>query len=308
MKIKFLSTLGLASLMFAQVACKSDDDSLDRKAPRILPAEGRDAIRPGQGEIRRATTSHMHVRFRVVDEDGINQARVDIHHGFDGHSHARGMSSDFVHLDYRKIYEGEGRTEINIDDNFEDVYWEGNNSVIEPGKHILAGPYDFVIDASDVLGNTTSFSNNTSYIAEFWIERNYAPTVSVTNAIDGEINGTAGAVLPVEGSISVNTANSLSSDITFVWVRLYEEDDHHHHGHSHNHSEDIYEEMWGTSQWRTGFSGPAIPNASSLNLEDILTGAKSIQLPTGKGHYELMIIAEDANGNISHSKVKVHVD
>jgi hypothetical protein len=296
-----LSALVLGSVVFT--GCKDDDDSVDRQAPRIMPAEGRDAIRPGNGEIRRATTDHMHVRFKVVDEDGINQARVDIHHSFDGHSHARGTSSDFVHLDYRKIYEGNGNKEINVDSNFDDVYWEGSNSVIEAGKHVLAGPYHFSIDASDVLGNITSFSNNTSYLAEFWIERDYAPAVSITNAVDGEIDGTPGTALSVEGSIEVNTGNTLSSDITFVWVRLYKE-----HSHGHSHGDDIYEEMWGTSQWRSNMSGDPIPNVSEIDLADILTGSKAINLPSGHGHYELEIVVEDANGNVSHAKAHVHAD
>jgi len=287
-------------------ACSSDDDNGDASTtpPQIIPAEGRDAIRPQPGEVRAATSTHMHVRFKVTDPDGVQQARVDIHHAFDGHSHGRGAtSSDFAHLDYQKIYEGNGRDEINIDDNFEDVYWEGNRADdLFGGRNVLAGPYDFAVDATDVLGNQTTFTDNTSYLAQFWIKRHYAPQIEV-DLTNGEIAGTPGQVLNVSGTISRNMSESLSSDIAFVWVRLYEEDDH-----GHDHSEDVYDEKWGASQWRTGMSGATLPDAQSISLADLLSGNKAIELPTGHGHYELLVWVEDDNGNVTQEIYDVHAD
>ncbi|MCC5917277.1 MAG: DUF4625 domain-containing protein [Cryomorphaceae bacterium] len=301
--MKKFSFFALSALL-VMGACSKDDEGPDTSAPKIIPADGRDAIRPAQNEVRSATSGHMHVRFKVVDEDGINQARVDIHHSFDGHSHGKGTtSSDFEHLDYRKIYEAEGATELNIDDNFEDVYWEGSNSVIGSDKHVLAGPYDFVIDASDVNGNQTSFTDNTSYLARFWIERSYAPQISVSNLQDGELEGQPGQNLTVEGLIQRNSASNLSSDITFVWVRLYEEDDH---DHDHGHGDDIYEKMWGESQWRSNASGGQLPSNTTLDLSSILSGSNAIELPSSGEHFELLIWVEDANGNVSQKTYHVH--
>lgn len=303
--MKKLFFLPLAALL--TFSCSSDDDSeTSRTPPSIVPAEGRDAIRPTDGEVRSATTSHMHVRFKVTDPDGVRQARVDIHHAFDGHSHGRSANqSDFMHLDYQKIYEGDGRDEINIDDNFEDVYWEGPRAEdLFGGRNVLAGPYDFSVDATDIHGNQTSFTDNTSYLARFWIKRNYAPQIDVDLTND-EIKGTGGQPLSVSGTIERNLGESLSSDITFVWVRLYEEDDH---GHGHSHSEDIYDEKWGASAWRSGMSGDALPSSQSISLSDLLSGNKAINLPSGHAHYELLIWVEDDNGNVSQETYKVDVD
>ena len=300
--------LSLASLLLVGGACSKDDNNNGNGGkgsltpPTITAADGRDAIRPENGEVRASSTGHMHIRFKVTDEDGINQARVDIHHAFDGHSHGRGTtSSDFEHLDYRKIYEGEGAKSLNIDDNFEDVYWEGSNSVIG-NKNVLAGPYDFAVDASDIHGNQTSFSDNTSYLATFWIERSYAPQISVSNADDGEIDGHPGQQLSVLGSIERNASDALSSDIAFVWVRLYEEDDH---DHGHGHGDDIYDEKWGSSQWRS-LNGGSLPSATNIDLANLLSGSNAITLPSGHHHYELLIWVEDVNGNVTQRIYEVH--
>lgn len=289
-------------------ACSSDDENGGNSTtpPQIVPADGRDAIRPSNGEVRNATSGHTHVRFKVIDSDGVKQARVDIHHAFDGHSHGRGTSaSDFAHLDFQKIYEGDGRDEINIDDNFEDVYWEGPRAAdLFDGKNVLAGPYDFAIDATDVLGNQTTFTDNSSYLATFWIKRNYAPQIEV-NLTNGELKGTAGHSLDVTGTITRNLGESLSSDIAFVWVRLYEEEDH---DHDHEHAEDVYDEKWGASQWHVGMTGDALPNAQSLPLADLLSGSKAINLPSEHGHYELLIWVEDDIGNVTQDIYDVDVD
>jgi hypothetical protein len=304
-KMKHSIYLSLAVLLIMGAACSKDDNGNGGKGsltpPKITAADGRDAIRPENREVRYSTTGHMHIRFKVEDEDGINQARVDIHHVFDGHAHGRGTtSSDFEHLDYRKIYEAEGAKTLNIDDNFEDVYWEGSNSVIG-NKNVLAGPYDFSIDASDVLGNQTSFADNSSYLATFWIERSYAPQITVSNEQNGEIDGSPGQQLSILGNIERNTADALSSDIAFVWVRLYEEDDHGHSGSG----DDVYDEYWGNSQWRS-MSGAGLPSTTNIDLANLLSGNKAITLPSGDHDYELLIWVEDVSGNITQRIYEVH--
>ena len=61
------------ALLIGFSACTDKDDVsiADLNAPVIGFAEGRDSFRPMQGEVRAATTDHMHIRFRVTDESGI---------------------------------------------------------------------------------------------------------------------------------------------------------------------------------------------------------------------------------------------
>ncbi|EOZ98618.1 hypothetical protein A33Q_1272 [Indibacter alkaliphilus LW1] len=312
LSLSFLSAL-LIPFLFS---CSDENDNppaADLNAPEIGFAEGRDSFRPMEGEVRSASTDHMHVRFSVSDDSGIGQVLVDIHNSFDGHTHGR-LNNTFTALNVKDIYSPdasqpflrfpEGATFLNVDGSATDIYWEGPTSRVE--NNVLAGPYDIIISAVDVNGNQTSFGDDSNYLATFYIERPYAPMISVTNLHDGEIEGDAGEALEVVGSVA-KAGHELSSEITFLWVRLVEED----HDHDHNHrvsGEEFYEKVWGTSAWRDGMSGPDLPNGEELKFEDIFTGDNAIILPEGEDHLDLIIWAEDANGNITRKVYEVHID
>ncbi|EON76578.1 hypothetical protein ADIS_3028 [Lunatimonas lonarensis] len=307
--------LGLAIGFFS---CETDDDQLrDMEAPVIGAADGRDAIRPGHGEIRAATTDHMHVRFSVEDPSGIAQVRVDIHNGFDGHTHGR-IQTDFELLNVNDIYSPDasnpsfrfpqGATRLNVDGTGTDIYWGGNNSRVS--GNVLAGPYHFTIQAIDIHGNQTSYGDGSNYLATFYIRTPYAPEVSVTNLHDGEIEGEAGEALEVEGFIR-KTSHTLSTDLKFVWIRLMEEEDEHdheHHAHARRLSGEFYERMWGSSTWRQGLNGPELPSNTEINLAELLSGQNEIIVPAGEDHLDLVIWVEDVAGNVSRYVYEVHVD
>ncbi|MCC5936535.1 MAG: DUF4625 domain-containing protein [Lunatimonas sp.] len=298
------------------IACETDDDQMrDLTAPVIGAADGRDEIRPVHGETRAATTDHMHVRFSVEDPSGIAQIRVDVHNSFDGHSHGRIMTG-FEPLDVDDIYSPDasnptfrfpqGATRVSVDGTGTDIYWGGNNSRVN--GNVLAGPYDFSIQAIDIHGNQTSFGDGSNYLATFYIRTPYAPEVNVTNLHDGELEGEHGEPLEVEGVIR-KTSHELSSDLKFVWVRLAEEDDDHDHdGHAHARvmTGEFYERMWGTSTWRQGFSGPELPHSSEIDLAELLSGDDAIMVPDGEDHLDLIIWVEDVSGNISRYVFEVH--
>lgn len=314
---KYLSYLALGVAIIL-VSCTDNDDPavVDRDAPVIAFAEGRDGFRPANNEVRAATTDHMHVRFSVSDASGIGQVLVDIHNSFDGHTHAR-LLNTFEALNVKDIYSPEagnpafrfpqGATFLNVDNTSTDIYWAGPTSRVE--GNVLAGPYDIVVSAVDIHGNQTGFADGSNYIATFFIERAYAPQVAVTNLDNGEIEGEAGEALEVIGTIAKGSHN-LSSEIKFVWIRLAEEDEH-----NHSHSamarvkdEVFYERMWGTSTWRQGMSGPELPNTTELKFEDILQGDNAIILPSGEDHLDLIVWVEDINGNVTQKTFTVHID
>lgn len=314
MKKTFL--YGVISLAFAAFSCQTDDDPIrDLDAPVIGNADGHEAIRPANGEIREANTDHMHVRFGVEDATGIEQIRVSIHANFDGHSHAR-VKSDFEKLNVSDIYSPDaanpdlrfpaGATRVNVDGTGTDIYWAGPNSRVE--GHVLAGPYDFVIEATDILGNQTSYADNTTYLATFYIRRPYAPVIDVINLHDDELEGEAGEALEVQGTVGIG-GHELSSNLAFLHVRLTEE--HDDHGGEANHrvmDGDFYDKMWGVSAWIEGANGPELPSTTQINLAELFTGENAIILPEGEDHLELIIWAEDVNGNITEAVYEVHID
>lgn len=309
--------LSLFALLFA-ISCETDDDQIqDLTGPVIGPADGRDEIRPEHEEVRAATTDHMHVRFAVEDPSGIAQIRVDIHSSFDGHTHGRVMT-DFERLNVDDIYSPdagnaafrfpEGATRVNVDGPGTDVYWAGPSSRVQGS--VLAGPYDFIVQAIDVLGNQTSYADGSTYLATFYIHTPYAPEVSITNLHDGELEGVAGQALDVEGVIR-KTAHELSSDLKFVWIRLTdgEDDDHDHHDHARiQNGADHYEKMWGTSTWRNGFTGPELPSQTEVDLHTLLSGEEAIILPEHEDHLDLIFWIEDTQGNITRAKYEVHIE
>ncbi|MFD2036169.1 DUF4625 domain-containing protein [Belliella marina] len=313
-KLSILLSIGLLALNFS---CTDDQDPsvTDRDAPVIGFAEGRDSFRPMENEVRAATTDHMHVRFSVTDESGISEVLVDIHSTFDGHTHGR-ISNTFSPLSVKDIYSPnaenaafrfpEGATSLNVDNTSTDIYWGGSTSRVD--GNVLAGPYDIIISAIDIHSNKTGYDDGSNYLATFFIERAYAPVTEVTNLHDGEIEGEAGAPLAVEGSISKGN-HELSSEIKFVWVRLVEEDDHHGHSHGRIKDGEFFEKMWGESNWRgNDYKGEALPNNTSLNLSELLSGENEIILPSGEDHLELIIWVEDINGNVTQKTYEVHID
>lgn len=311
----YLSVLAMG-LILVHASCTDSDDPavVDLEAPVIAFAEGRDGFRPANNEVRRSTTDHFHLRFSVSDASGIGQVLVDVHNSFDGHSHAR-MLNNFEAMNVKDIYSPDasnpafrfpqGATFLNVDNTSTDIYWEGPTSRVE--GNILAGPYDIIISAVDVNGNQTGFADGSNYLATFFIERAYAPVVEVTNLEDDEIEGEAGEALEVIGSIAKGDHN-LSSDIKFVWIRLEEEHDHNHSAMARVKDEVFYERMWGSSTWRQGMSGAALPDTGLLRFEDILQGEDAIILPSGEDHLDLVVWVEDVNGNVTQKTYEVHID
>ena len=304
---RYLTFSALAAITL--FGCNTDDDSIrDMEAPVIAAADGRDEIRPRQGEVMPAGNTHMHVRFSVTDPSGIQEIRIDVHSDFDGHTHGR-IANGFEPLTLLRVIPVNGATRYNQDGHDTDIYWEGPNSAVQ--GNVLAGPYDFIIDATDIHGNVTSHAEENNYSTTIYIERPYAPQMVITNLHNGELDGTPGSPLAVQGSLT-RSDHQLSSDISFLWVRLADEEDHHGHGHRIQDA-DHYERMWGTSKYRqqangNPFTGPALPSGNALDFSQIFTGNNAIVLPAGAGHYDLIIWAEDVHGNVTRRVYEVHAD
>lgn len=309
--MKLSKVLSLAILFTASAACSDDDDdqSIDTTPPQITAADGEDEIRPHRGEVRPASTDHLELRFQVSDPSGVEEVLVNIHSDFDQHSHGKNAGTGFESLSYQKVYQASGAESFTIHSDQDDVYWEGADS--ELTGDILAGPYHFELSATDTEGNQTSHGDNSSYVASVHIRRPYAPEVNVSNLDDGELDGGEGEALAVKGSVK-KTGHSLASDLAFLWVRLYDGDDHdddddHDHDHEKRDGDDHYEKAWGSSQW-VNESGASLPSKTELDFETILSGSNQIILPNEHGHYELSIWAEDTEGNITQHLIEVDVD
>jgi len=298
----------LSGMLVLFYACGDDDDNGsgdDGNAPLIGFAEDRDSYRPDHGESRSASTEHIHVRFSVEDPAGIDEIHVgtstqflgEVDHGFDLLNvlevHSSSATEEHLVID-------EGANFVNVDDWRTDIYWEGSTSRID--GEVIAGPYDFTVAARDIFGNETT--GDEMVTNRFYINRTYAPAVEVTNLHDGEIHGHGGEALSVEGTIAQGEGNE-AGDLAFIWIRLVDQDLHD----DFNPGQVVHglEAVWGESR-RIDASGADLPPVASLNLEEILTGDNEMVLPEGHGHYDLIIWAEDAHGNVTRTAVHVHAD
>ncbi|NHE57439.1 DUF4625 domain-containing protein [Cyclobacterium plantarum] len=310
--------LGLA-FAFLPACEPTEEQPNDLSAPVIDHAEGSDHIEPENGEVYGVNSDHMNIRFSVEDPSGIGQVRVNAHANFDGHSHGR-INNNFVRLDINNIFSPtaenpafrfpEGSTRININASETDIYWAGSNSTLS--GPVIAGSYDVGIEATDIFGNQTGYDDASSYIATIQIRTPYAPAISISNLHEGELEAEAGTPLEVQGSVA-KTDHELSAPITFLWIRMaeesHDEDGDDHDGHNHRVAEgDFYDKMWGSSAWLDEGNGPDLPHNEMLDLSKILTGDDAIIVPAGEDHLDLIIRAEDSNGNTTEEIFTIHVE
>lgn len=307
-KILFAALMGSA---FIFTACNNDDDDGngttlpgDNDAPTITFAEGRDSFRPDMGEARSATTTHMHIRFRVTDESPLEEVTASVTGNYLGT-----VPENFSLLTITDVYNSEnpdspfffpeGATELNVDSDETDIYWFGNQARPEVTGAVVAGPYDFTVRARDAFGNETSEEENVNH--RFYINRTYAPSIEVTNLHDGELDGEENEPLEVEGTISAGEGN-FAGELSFIWVRLVNEDNHDDFAPA---EAALAEVIWGSST-RIQASGQALP-AGDIDLAAALSGENAVILPDGHGHYDLIVWAEDVHGNVTRATVEVHV-
>ncbi|MCC5944686.1 MAG: DUF4625 domain-containing protein [Bernardetiaceae bacterium] len=300
-KFNPLVLLGLLSMLLF-TACNNDDDASgdsDTSAPVIGFAEGRDGLRPGKGEVR--SSAHMHVRFSVTDNAGLANVTVGV-----AGRHAGSVANGFELLAIEDVYSAtadneifrfeEGAKSLNVDSRPTDIYWDMESPDSRTNVPILTGPYDFSITATDINGNTTVGEAAVNH--RFYAHRPYGPALEITNLEDGELEGEPGEALSVEGTVGRGEGSN-ASDLVFLWVRLVEEDEHN----DFEAGSAIFDKKWGASARIAGLRGDSLPSGS-INLAEALAGA--IVLPAGEAHYDLIIWAEDANGNVTRMSYEVH--
>jgi hypothetical protein len=307
LKIK-LFTLALLGLTYLS-SCTDSGEPQDLQAPEISPITGMASISPSAGQIFRSVEQGAEVSFRVSDPQGIQEILLDIHGGFDGHSHGR-LLNNFERLNVRKIFHSAssdsrliidaGSPEVLIDPY--QVIWEGQDSEIQ--GNALAGPYHITISATDVNGNQTSFADGSNYHTTFYIQRPYAPAIELAGGATS-FSARAGAPLEMDGFIRT-TDHPLSTPLKFVWMRLTNQDRFDEQVSSDAQVRVFGEQLLGESSWRN-LKGNALPSSESLNLRT-LAASQAMMIPSGQSQLVLIIWAEDMAGNVTRKAIPVRVN
>ena len=293
MRRGFLLITIAAQLLFLSGCLDSDDgDDQDLTSPQIGPVANMPNIMPGHFLEVASDATSIPMAFEVRDESGISSIIVEAHSGFDGHTHGRVTNNEFILFSYRHVISSEA-----LDDPLvfrsaaadePTLYLDERNSLIQEGELVLAGPYHFSIQATDLARNETSYDDNTTHHGTLYIHRDYAPQISPV-VIDASAR-------TITGSISRNTANASSSDIVFLWVYIARQNEEN----PAQEGDLIAQWIWGSSNWAHLFrpnTGEDLPGNQMIDLSDLLSDEQAI---FDKQDNELLTVwAEDANGNIS---------
>ncbi|MEP0710772.1 DUF4625 domain-containing protein [Algoriphagus sp.] len=308
MKFQFNTILILLATLLTMASCGESENPADLVSPKISAISASTSIQPAAGQLFPPTLTAAPVMLKVNDPSGVNEILLDIHGGFDGHSHGR-LNTNFERLSVRKIFSATasdpklkieaGATEVVLDD-FK-VSWAGANSSVS--GNVIAGPYHITISATDALGNQTSFANASNYHTTFYIQRPYAPVIDLEMSSGNSLSAKKGLSLSLNGKIAKGD-DPLSSDLAFVWVRLATQD---------NLDEKdgegevlISQQMWGKSNWRS-LTGKSFSNTLELDLQTSLV-QNPIQIPSSAPNDLVLIIwAEDIVGNVSRMVYPVKV-
>ncbi|GEM_PF-931288 len=294
----------LAPVLFLTQSCSDDNDDIkdDGTPPVIEYATGRDSFRPDQGETRSSTTNHIHVRFSVTDNAGIEEIIATVSSSYPGSTPDGFSLIDVEHIFTADAEDDAFRIEdgakfVNVDATATDIYWE---NIIQDLP--IAGPYDFRVSATDIFGNTTYDDQQVN--KRFYLSRAYSPTISLDHD-ENEIFAQTGETVIVEGEILKNDEDENSSDIAFIWMRVSKEDEHDDFDPS---SDALYEASWGQSL-RLNTSGDDLPGTSVINInDDLLYNGNEITAPSEEGNYSLIIWAEDVNGNVNRVSASLIVE
>ena len=281
--------IGLLAL-FASCLEEDDEEVADLEAPSISAMAGTSSVQPEHFFEVDVETENVPLAFTMEDATGIREIKMDVHSGFDGHTHGKSAfakNAKFILFNHNEVIES---TRIENPNRFSyesEIFLDERNPTIDEDDLILAGPYHFSIQATDLEGNETTYRDDTTYHTTLYINRPYAPQVELT-ALDASANS-------VEGRIFRNMDHEASSDITFLWMYIEAPSER-----PNQEGTVITERLWGESNWPHQFrsnQGEPLPDARELDIAELIGGDADFLESLGSN--KLVIWAEDANGNIS---------
>ncbi|MBQ0732857.1 DUF4625 domain-containing protein [Aquimarina celericrescens] len=286
------------------ISCLGEDDTgdTDLSAPKIRANDNLSVIQPDH--FMRTTTDDTEIplAFTVEDDNGIQEIKIESHSGFDGHTHGKSMApknSRFKLFSYFELIGNENiqnsKRFIRSSEDQKNIYLDERNTQIDFNDLILAGPYHFSIQATDVAGNQTRYQDNSTYHTTLYINRSYAPQVDISSI---DIPGKN-----ISGKIIRNLSHSASSDIAFLWIYIEQPN-------PNNQAQEgtiIREWIWGKSNWPHQFrpnEGQPLPDTKQLDLGTLLENATDFY--SNLSGNKFCIWAEDTIGNITVKKLPIN--
>lgn len=262
--------LMLLAFPLAFVACDDDDENStdqDVSAPEIeeLKVNGHDHDVRVNGGDKMTLEAHIH------DDQGLKEAKVDIHDVFDGHTHGKNAGATW---EAAETYPLSGK-EAEMKEDFQ-----------VPGQ-ATAGRYHAVVRALDEAGNEAEFRE-----INFVLENGQQPTFNITDPdFSKEVHAPKGSNFSLKGS--VDDDKDLAEVV--IVIEHHEEHGHDDDGHDHGKKEGpIVEEDWDL-------------NGSNDTTFDLSQFSVTIPSDAEEGDYKLEIVALDSDGNYGLFEGKLHI-
>ncbi|WP_271769321.1 DUF4625 domain-containing protein [Aquimarina algiphila] len=277
--------------IFISCLNEDSDDNVDLGAPSIKAMEGTSGIQPSYFFTTSPENPNIPIAFSIEDPSGIKEIKIESHSGFDGHTHGKSVQNDgqkFKLFSLNEVMDAETFEDQTRITYSSEVFADHRNPEIADDELIIAGPYHFSIQATDVEGNQTTYADNTTYHTTVYIHRPYAPQVELS-----EIRTSGGSI---SGRIYRNNEHPANSNLSFLWIYIEDPDEN-------NPDQEgivLKEKIFGKSNWPHQFrpnSGEDLPNVDEIQLETLFEDDPDFfNNLTGN---RLVIWAEDTNGNIS---------
>lgn len=213
--------------------------------------------------------------FSLADDIALGEVRIDIHDDFDGHEHGR-ISQTAKPFTYQVI----------LDEMAGEKTYRVEEQIPIPAD-AATGPYHLQVRFFDAAGNEGEF-----YVGSFEISSETAsPAIVISNFGESEeLEANENGILLLEGSVTAKTEGGLEE----VHILVVHEDEDHGHARVQNEEEPLYDQEW------------ELKGAMEFNLAEI---DPAIDLSAAAaGHYELIILAKDVQGNVKIITREIHVD
>lgn len=230
------------------------------------------------------------------DDQSLGTFSIDIHNAFDDHGHGRiAEDPELSKFSYKRNFELPPST-AHIIALPEEIFIP---------VETMAGPYHFIVQAIDAVGNATSFQDASNVEREIQITNASMARVDITNILNDELEIEADFPFIVEGTITDPPHPALQG-FELVYIALGEPDE----GHAHEHermAENLFENYTEGSQL-----DPYYNQDGSLNLSKLINftpGSQDLSTLQNEGvdHLVLTIEVHDIQGNITFELVPVHI-
>lgn len=262
---KYLLALSLP-IFLASCEKQDDKENQDVEAPEIESL----SINEEDHQVRIEGGKNMTLEAHIHDDEGLQEAKVEIHDVFDSHSHGKNATSKWSTLRTIPI----SGTEVRIQEFF-----------LVPGQ-ATAGRYHAIVRALDEAGNEAEFRE-----INFVVENGQQPTFTVTDPdfSQGEVPAPKGSTFSLQGSVDEE------NDLVEIIIAIVPEHDDANDNHNPGNSEEPLIER--------DFDFPE-SNDRSFNLSNF-----SVTIPAAAeaGDYKLEITALDAEGNYGLFEAEIHI-